>query len=697
MSADGDLAGDDVIDAGIVALVRDFARLSDACVEQPDPHLLVVRLSPGDEQFFGGKSVHRLALSVSAVQRYPDSELPVVGGTFWSGLLRAIRQRGSRTAAGTAPATVSEPADVPDVVVRDASIALVDQRRDVRRLVRLLVKVTLAAGTTVEEELVETAEIDLATGLPVPEDVRLALSRIEIGAHDQAPVGRSATSHDRLTTTLVEEIEHRVADRVERLRRQSERDLAAELKRIDRYYDTVKADLRGESESGSRAIETVEREHQRRREEETRRHRVRVEVDPIQVVEHGVFVEEVSWTLTSPEGVEASVRGLRYLVGEGAWAIRCPHCGEAPGGLTVCRGGHAVGVECASTCSVCGHGFCPKHGHVACSIDGAPMCDAHAEECFSCGRVHCTDHRARCSEDHDACVDCLALCAVCQRPICTKHRVDTVADAPRGARRLCPTCVVYCEGATSEPVGVDEAATCGTCGRHICERHQVRCVVDKRPHCSTHLKRADRSRRFFCEAHAAACDDEPELLFAADEVHACVECGRRSCDRHGAACHGDDRWHCLSHLSRLTDIPDAWGCAAHRTVCHVDGRIFSQDATQACEVCGRLSCRTHRAACSWCGAVVCTQDSTDRRCVTCRRLRPSDDPPDTVVTAASAFTDGQKVRRWHVARDGGRYVVQLDLGWTRKLVLTVPHGSAAATRVVRHSLFGSAAVERRGG
>lgn len=693
--AAADLAGEDVIDRRILSLIEEYALLSGATLSRPDPHLLVLHVDGDDARHFGGRSTHRLALSISAVQKDPDAELPVVGGSFWNGLLRAIRGRGGRRVGGMVPSTVTGGAEVPGIPVRGANAALANHRQGVRRVARLIVKVTVSAGTTVEEELVETTEIELATGLPVPEDVRLALKNMPLAPDEPgADAIHSPIASDRIMATLVADAEAQVSERVRLLQRQSERDLGAELTRIDRYYQAVIEDIREASGPGSPGIRAAEHEHQRRREEEIRRHRVRVEVEPVQVIEQGLSAEEAAWTLTSAGGVEASLRGQRYLVGHGHWGIRCPACGLAPQEITVCQGGHPVGVECTSTCSVCGQAFCSSHGHQACSVDGAPMCDRHAEECFSCGRVHCTEHQGTCSEGHHACVECLVPCAVCSRLTCRKHRMDTVADAPLGTRPLCSDCVVYCEGATSEPVGVDEATPCGTCGRHICQRHQVQCVVDHRPHCSSHLRRADRSRRFFCEAHEARCDDEPELLFASDEVHPCVDCGRGSCNRHGAACYGDDRWHCLTHLERLTDLPDAWGCAAHRTTCHVDGRAFSASGTAPCEICGRLACRTHRTACAWCGGDVCTQDMSGGRCTTCDSLRPTTDPPDAVVAAAASIADRPRVRQWYLARDGGRYVVQLDLGWTRRVVLSVPHGSATTTRVVKHSLFGSSTSKR---
>ncbi|MGH7554509.1 MAG: hypothetical protein ACREMQ_16005 [Longimicrobiales bacterium] len=177
-----------------------------------------------------------------------------------------------------------------------------------------------------------------------------------------------------------------------------------------------------------------------------------------------------------------------------------------------------------------------------------------------------------------------------------------------------------------------------------------------------------------------------------DEVHACVDCGKASCDTHGAACHEDKRWHCRDHLALLGDVPGEAGCARHRSECHVDGRVFSLKGTTPCEVCARTTCRMHRARCGWFGAEVCTKDVRDGRCVTCGQLVAAVDPPDEVVTAAARITGDRKAKQWWIARDGGRFVVQLDLGWTRRIVFTVPHGSATAARVIRHTMFGSSSL-----
>jgi hypothetical protein len=176
-------------------------------------------------------------------------------------------------------------------------------------------------------------------------------------------------------------------------------------------------------------------------------------------------------------------------------------------------------------------------------------------------------------------------------------------------------------------------------------------------------------------------------------MHACVECSHVSCDQHGAECHDDRRWHCREHLAVLNDLPDAFGCAQHRSTCFVDGRTFSLAGTTPCEVCARTACRTHTSTCTWCGARVCTKDMQSGRCVTCSQLKLADDIPDDVIAAVARVSGEARAKRRLVARDGSRFVVQLDLGWTRRVVITVPHGGAAAGRVIRHSIFGTQGLE----
>jgi hypothetical protein len=79
------------------------------------------------------------------------------------------------------------------------------------------------------------------------------------------------------------------------------------------------------------------------------------------------------------------------------------------------------------------------------------------------------------------------------------------------------------------------------------------------------------------------------------------------------------------------------------------------------------------------------------RCGTCRQLAEVVDPSDAVVTASVTANGGEppKVKSWKVARDATHEMAELDLGWSRRLVLAVRHGDNVPEAVVRHSLLGS--------
>jgi hypothetical protein len=47
-----------------------------------------------------------------------------------------------------------------------------------------------------------------------------------------------------------------------------------------------------------------------------------------------------------------------------------------------------------------------------------------------------------------------------------------------------------------------------------------------------------------------------------------------------------------------------------------------------------------------------------------------------------------------MSRDGSHHVVEVDTGWTRRVVFTVRHGDSKADTVVRHSILGSTVVRR---
>jgi hypothetical protein len=334
---------------------------------------------------------------------------------------------------------------------------------------------------------------------------------------------------------------------------------------------------------------------------------------------------------------------------------------------------------------------------VACHIDGAPACAEHSRKCRSCQQPHCSAHEGTCDESgHPACTKCLVACAHCGRLVCDRHAKQSHVNAPKGSRRLCSNCVRTCEGGTGEVVGPDEVTGCASCDRVVCERHQARCDVDKQVHCSSHLRRADRSRRLVCERDRATCIHEPNAILASDEVVLCATCGGSTCPTHSAACVVDGLRHCSSHLAPVRDRPGQVACGSHQSVCHVDGGVFTRDGTTSCPVCGRLACRQHRQECNNCGRLVCSQElraPTSRVCATCTQLK-ADDPSDAVIAAAVRLrgADAKSPKGWKVARDARHVVVEMDLGWTRRLVISVPHGDSSAQNAVSHSALGRKVV-----
>jgi hypothetical protein len=84
--------------------------------------------------------------------------------------------------------------------------------------------------------------------------------------------------------------------------------------------------------------------------------------------------------------------------------------------------------------------------------------------------------------------------------VCNRHAEQSRPDAPKGSRRLCTACVRYCEGGTSEPVGVDEVTQCASCGKSVCTGHQAVCGVDGQVHCAQHRAACAHCGRQVCTA-----------------------------------------------------------------------------------------------------------------------------------------------------------------------------------------------------
>jgi hypothetical protein len=537
-----------LVDPRLRGLVERYARLAGATVQELEPQLVELTLPDAETPHFSGRPSVRVAFSLAALERHPDAEMAVVGSPFVQELLAAVRTRGARRAFGLIPPTHSAdtnglPRTFP---VRKGSAEPPLVGLALRPVARLVARVAIKAAGIVAEHIVESGVFDLATGVRAPDDVAGLCRDIETGkvapAGDEAAVGVATLPAGPLAEVvplMLGDIESRLAPELARHRRDADQALAAELARIDRYYRQL---LEEAAESSGEPVSAEQRgaivaEHGRRRAEEERRHEVRATVHPLQLVEFKVLVQRVDWNLVTQRGRRATLTAQRALSGSGAWQLACPHCGDLPKELLICRHDHVACAACGKTCRVCGDQFCGEHGVAACHVDEEPACDAHATTCPTCGRPHCTAHAGTCSAGgHSACSACVGPCGMCGKVVCTAHAVRSAHSAPRGERRLCLECRVYCEGKTHEPVGRDEAVRCASCEQFVCANHQAACVVDQLVHCSTHLHRADGSRRLVCEQHRGECAHEPGVVFASDEVAPCPSCGQSVCAAHAGSC-----------------------------------------------------------------------------------------------------------------------------------------------------------------
>jgi hypothetical protein len=690
---------DPLSDTRIRHLLTRYATLAHATLAEPGPHLLELRVPPGDRPHFGGRDRVLVAFSLGALESTPDAEMAVIGSPFVEQLLQAIRARGARLSLGLVAPTFAADAtaatlDVP-IVNGTASTPSVRVARHAAG--RLLARVLFRAGAVVEEHLVESGWFDFTTGAPLSPDLVECCSALESAAAVPAPstvvsdaVISASKPVDELVTLMLGDLHRRLAQQFDRLESEAERALAAELARIDGYYRSLLSEASVKPDDQR----TFTAEHERRAAEEKRRHQVRAVVHPLQVVESELLTQRAEWTIATPKGRSGRLAAQRALSGRGAWAMSCPTCATVPEKLLVCKTNHVVCGACGFSCSICTEEFCRDHGLSACHVDAAPACTEHSRTCVSCRRAHCTAHEGVCVEgEHEACSACLAECAICAQSVCATHAAMTSDESPRGARRLCRGCTVYCASGRSEAVGRDEVERCASCKRSVCSNHRAVCAVDQQVHCSAHLRRSDRTRRLLCETHRTTCAYEPDAVLASDEVGACATCGSTVCDQHAAACVEDGQRHCRRHLSPLKDRPGVYACEAHRTVCRVDGVVFSVGGTSECPVCAQRVCAPHTRKCGNCGRSVCLNDwhPGGTACVTCHQLQEWNDPSDSAIAAAVEARGGLKARArgWRVARDATHSVVELAHGFRRRTVLAVRHGDSRAEHVMTHTVLGS--------
>ncbi len=548
-------------DARMWPLLERYCKLAKAKLIRRGADLYEMKLPLSERAHFSGRATVRVALSLEALERDPDAEMAVLGSPFLGHLLEAIRTRAGRLSLGMMPpphAARRTPHDLDlTVPLRDATARRRKSQLATHTVGRLLARIVLRAGAVVEETVIESAVIDLATGARADDQVTaqfgdLHAQRVVPADPGDVPdaVSVPARPPAEMLQLLLSDLREQSAERVAARQVGAEQGVAAELERLDRYFASVLADKTDPDD-----VRTITALHERRRAEEMRRHQVMAIVHPLQLVDAQVLMQRVEWEIRSKRGVRARFAAQRPIAGSATWILACPQCGRPPAELVVCvhevltprpplrsgeggqKQGHCMCDACSTRCSVCEADFCSDHGIAHCRVDEQPACEQHARVCQSCRMTHCTAHEGVCAEgEHPACSACLEACGSCGRTVCNRHAEQSRADAPKGSRRLCTACLRYCEGGTNEPVGVDEVAQCASCGRSVCTAHQAVCAVDGQVQCSRHLRRADGSGRLVCEQHRATCVAEPEAVFAADEVSACPVCGKTACGSHQGAC-----------------------------------------------------------------------------------------------------------------------------------------------------------------
>jgi hypothetical protein len=353
---------DPLSDSRLRPLVERYAALAGARLDEVGPHLFALGVPEEDRAFFDGRERVLAAFAVAALDHSPDGEMAVIGSPFVEQLLAAIRARGARLSFGVVTPRAATDAAAPpplSVPVRNGTAAKPTVGVARHPIGRLLARVLVRAGASVEEHLVESDFFDLAAGAPLPRDVADRCAAVEhatlapAAARDGVPTAELAPARPvgQLVELMVADLRARLAPRVEQLRADAERALVMELARIDKYYGAMREDVVAKQPDAiamAEAGRAIEAEHARRRLEEERRHQVRAVVHPLQIVEMEMLVQRAAWTLSTPKGRRATLSARRFLGGPGTWSLTCPTCACEPSALLVCREGEVACDSCAS-------------------------------------------------------------------------------------------------------------------------------------------------------------------------------------------------------------------------------------------------------------------------------------------------------------------------------------------------------------
>ena len=311
-------------------LLERYCKLAGVKQAALGPDHVELKLPPAERPFFRDRERVSVAFSLDALERDPEAEIAVLGSPFVSQVVEAIRARGAHLSLGLIASASSassplsqrergtggedlrergdEAVELP-IPVRDGVAKPGATRLAVHPVGRLAARVVLRAGAGVEEAVVETDVYDLSAGAPAGADVAAAFRELEAGrlapadpaAVTAAPV--AAREPGELLQLLVSHLRAGAAERVATRRVAAEQELAAELGRLDRYFESVLKE-----QADAEALATVSALAERRRAEEIRRSQVKAVVHPLQLVEAAVLMQRAEWQLESEQGAR-DVRG----------------------------------------------------------------------------------------------------------------------------------------------------------------------------------------------------------------------------------------------------------------------------------------------------------------------------------------------------------------------------------------------------
>src|SRR5260370_9083730 len=215
-----------------------------------------MKLPVSERAHFSGRASVRVARPLEALERAPDAEMAVLGSPFLGALLEAIRTRAGRRSLEMIPLP-STPGFKPGaakstdltVPIRDGTARRRKPELPTHTVGRLLARIVLRAGPVVEETVIESAVIDLATGARADAQVTAQFAELEarrIRAADPGDVPDAipvpARPPAEMLQLLLSDLREQSAERVAARQAGAEQGVAVELERLDPSFPRALSD-----------------------------------------------------------------------------------------------------------------------------------------------------------------------------------------------------------------------------------------------------------------------------------------------------------------------------------------------------------------------------------------------------------------------------------------------------------------------